>query len=107
MPAKQTRPAHLPSASKDLGNQSAYSYFSTYKSLSLKKSINELRCIHDRKLTLIEMEGMLKDRSKPCDIRCDESIAQYLHRGIQALVTERNNLREDRNGLLKAGGHAL
>ncbi|MFK3943953.1 hypothetical protein ACI2KC_20080 [Pseudomonas monteilii] len=59
------------------------------------------------RLTLVELEGMLKGRAMPGDLRCGESIAQYLHREIQALATERNNLREDRDGLLAAGGHAL
>lgn len=59
------------------------------------------------RLTLAELEGMLKGRAMPGDLRCGESIAQYLHREIQALATERNNFREDRDGLLAAGGHAL
>ncbi|WP_434771831.1 hypothetical protein [Pseudomonas entomophila] len=56
-------------------------------------------------LTLIELEGMLKGRAIPGNLRCGESIVQYLHREIQALATERNNLREDRDGLLEAGAH--
>lgn len=58
-------------------------------------------------LTLVELEGMLKGRAMPGDIRGGESIAQYLHREIQVLATERNNLREDRDGLLEAGAHLL
>jgi|GEM_PF-806072 len=57
--------------------------------------------------TLVELEGMLKGRAIPGDLRCGESLAQYLHREIQVLATERNNLREDRDGLLAAGAHAL
>lgn len=57
--------------------------------------------------TLVELEGMLKGRAMPGDLRCGESIVQYLHRQIQALATERNNLREDRDGLLEAGAHLL
>lgn len=59
------------------------------------------------KLTLIELEGMLKGRCMPGDLLCGESIAQYLYRQIQGLATERNNLREDRDGLLEAGAHLL
>jgi hypothetical protein len=59
------------------------------------------------RLTLVELEGMLKGRAMPGDLHCGESIAQYLHREIQALATERNNLREDRDGLLEAGAHTL
>ncbi|WP_438284233.1 hypothetical protein [Pseudomonas alabamensis] len=55
--------------------------------------------------TLGELEGMLKGRAFPGDLRYGETIAQYLHREIQVLATERNNLREDRDGLLEAGAH--
>ncbi|WP_434771222.1 hypothetical protein [Pseudomonas entomophila] len=58
-------------------------------------------------LTLVELEGMLKGHAIPGDLRCGESIAQYLYRKIQALAIERNNLREDRDGLLEAGAHCL
>ncbi|MBA1192807.1 hypothetical protein G7007_08035 [Pseudomonas entomophila] len=57
------------------------------------------------RFTLVELEGMLRGRAMPSDMRCGESIAQYLHREIQFLATERNNLREDRDGLLEAGAH--
>lgn len=57
--------------------------------------------------TLHELEAALKGRAIPGDLRCGESIAQYLHREIQRLVTERDNLREDRDSLLEAGGHLL
>ncbi|AMA46283.1 hypothetical protein [Pseudomonas alabamensis] len=55
--------------------------------------------------TLVELEGMLKGRAIPGDLRCGESIVHYLHRQIQGLATERDNLREDRDGLLEAGAH--
>ncbi|WP_144938474.1 hypothetical protein [Pseudomonas alabamensis] len=57
--------------------------------------------------TLVELEGMLKGRVKPSDLRGGETIAQYLHRGIQRLVTERDDVRRDRDGLLERGAHAL
>ena len=57
--------------------------------------------------TLIELEAALKGRAIPGDLRCGESIAQYLHREIQSLAKERDNLREDRDGLLEAGAHLL
>ncbi|KPM66720.1 hypothetical protein HB13667_08060 [Pseudomonas putida] len=56
---------------------------------------------------LHELEAALKGRAIPGDLRCGESIAQYLHREIQRLATERDNLREDRDSLLEAGGHLL
>ncbi|NIF28393.1 hypothetical protein F3J44_18660 [Pantoea sp. Tr-811] len=57
--------------------------------------------------TLNELEAALKGRAMPGDLRAGESIAQYLHREIQRLATERNNLREDRDGLLESGAHLL
>ncbi|POF89683.1 hypothetical protein [Pseudomonas putida] len=57
--------------------------------------------------TLIELEAALKGRAIPGDLRCGESIAQYLHREIQSLAKERDNLREDRDGLLESGAHLL
>lgn len=57
--------------------------------------------------TLHELEAALKGRAIPGDLRCGESIAQYLHREIQRLAKERDNLRDDRDGLLDAGGHLL
>ncbi len=57
--------------------------------------------------TLDELEGMLKGRAIPGDLHYSESIGQYLHRQIQALASERNNLREDRDNLLEAGAHLL
>ncbi|MBA6091194.1 hypothetical protein H4C81_20230 [Pseudomonas monteilii] len=57
--------------------------------------------------TLYELEAALKGRAIPGDLRCGESIAQYLHREIQRLANERNQLREDRDGLLESGGHLL
>ena len=59
------------------------------------------------KFTLYELEAALKGRAMPGDLRCGESIAQYLHREIQRLATERDKLREDRDGLLESGGHLL
>lgn len=56
--------------------------------------------------TLHELEAVLKG-AKPSDLRGGETIAQYLHRGIQRLATERDNLREDRDGMLNAGAHLL
>lgn len=53
-----------------------------------------------------ELEAALKG-VKPSDLRGSETIAQYLHRGIQRLATERDNLREDRDGMLNAGAHLL
>lgn len=58
------------------------------------------------KFTLHELEAMLKG-VKPGDLRPGETTAQYLHRGIQRLATERDSLREDRDSLLEAGGHLL
>ena len=57
--------------------------------------------------TLYELEAALEGRAIPGDLRCGESIAQYLHREIQRLATERDNLRKDRDGLLEAGAHLL
>lgn len=53
---------------------------------------------------LHEIEAVLKG-IKPADLRLGETTAQYLHCGIQRLATERDNLREDRDGLLNAGAH--
>ena len=53
-----------------------------------------------------ELEAVLKG-VKPSDLRGGETIAQYLHREIQRLAKERDNLREDRDGLLEAGAHLL
>ncbi|MDF2491154.1 MAG: hypothetical protein K0S77_3776 [Pseudomonas sp.] len=55
-------------------------------------------------LTIHELEAVLKG-VKPGDLHGGETIAQYLHRGIQRLAADRNNLREDRDGLLKHGAH--
>lgn len=57
-------------------------------------------------LTLHELEAVLKG-VKPADLRGGETIAQCLHRGIQRLATERDNLRQDRDCLLEAGAHLL
>ncbi|MDN5519156.1 hypothetical protein [Pseudomonas sp.] len=57
--------------------------------------------------TLHELEAALKGRAIPGDLRCGESIAQYLHREIQRLAAERDNLRQDRDGLLEDGAHLL
>ncbi|NQD74568.1 hypothetical protein [Pseudomonas sp. CM27] len=57
--------------------------------------------------TLNELEAALKGHAIPGDLHCGESIAQYLHREIQRLAKERDNLREDRDGLLEAGAHLL
>lgn len=57
--------------------------------------------------TLYELEAALKGRAMPGDLRCGESIVQYLHREIQRLAKERDNLREDRDGLLESGAHLL
>lgn len=57
--------------------------------------------------TLHELEAALKGRAIPGDLRCGESISQYLDREIQRLAKERDNLRDDRDGLLDAGGHFL
>lgn len=53
-----------------------------------------------------ELEAILKG-VKPSELRGGETIAQYLHRGIQRLAKERDNLRQDRDGLLESGGHLL
>lgn len=53
-----------------------------------------------------ELEAILKG-VKPSDLRCGETIAQYLHREIQRLAKEHDSLREDRDGLLEAGAHLL
>ncbi|MGR3991612.1 hypothetical protein [Pseudomonas sp. 1121_17] len=58
-------------------------------------------------LTLNELEAAIKGRAIPGDLRCGESIAQYLYREIQRLAKERDNLREDRDGLLESGAHLL
>lgn len=57
--------------------------------------------------TIHELEAALQGRAKPGDLRCGESIAQYLHREIQSLAKERDNLREDRDAMLEAGAHLL
>ncbi|WPE28647.1 hypothetical protein PshuTeo1_44040 [Pseudomonas hunanensis] len=57
--------------------------------------------------TLYELEAARKGRAIPGDLRCGESIAQYLHREIQLLAKERDNLREDRDAMLEAGAHLL
>ncbi|MDO7911389.1 hypothetical protein Q6A49_12680 [Pseudomonas sp. 22-AL-CL-001] len=56
--------------------------------------------------TLHELDAVLKG-VKPSDLRGGETIAQYLHRGIQRLATERDDVRKDRDGLLERGAHAL
>lgn len=56
--------------------------------------------------TVNELEAVMKG-VKPSDLRGGETIAQYLHREIQRLAKERDNLREDRDGLLEAGAHLL
>lgn len=53
-----------------------------------------------------ELEAILKG-VKPSDLRGGETTAQYLHREIKRLAKERDNLREDRDGLLENGGHLL
>ncbi|WP_028634919.1 hypothetical protein [Pseudomonas parafulva] len=58
------------------------------------------------RFTLHELEAVLKG-AKPCDLRPRETTAQYLYRGIQRLVKERDRLREDRDGLLENGAHLL
>lgn len=58
------------------------------------------------KFTLHELDAVLKG-VKPSDLRGGETIAQYLHRGIQRLTTERDDVRKDRDGLLERGAHAL
>ncbi|CAI3803954.1 hypothetical protein GLGCALEP_03496 [Pseudomonas sp. MM221] len=55
---------------------------------------------------LHEIEAVLKG-FKPVDLHPGETIAQYLHRGIQRLATERDKLRRDRDGLLESGAHLL
>jgi len=55
-------------------------------------------------LTIHELEAVLKG-VKPGDLRGGETIAQYLHRGIQRLATERDDVRKDRDGLLERGAH--
>jgi len=55
-------------------------------------------------LTIHELEAVLKG-VKPGDLRPGESIADYLHRGIQRLATERDNVLKDRDGLLERGAH--
>ncbi|MFA7892941.1 hypothetical protein [Pseudomonas putida] len=56
--------------------------------------------------TLHELEAVLKG-AKPSDLRGGETIAQYLHREIQRLAKDCDNLREDRDGMLNAGAHLL
>lgn len=58
------------------------------------------------KFSVNELEAILKG-VKPSDLRGGETIAQYLHREIQRLAKERDNLREDRDRLLEAGAHLL
>ncbi|WP_060495164.1 hypothetical protein [Pseudomonas sp. GTC 16482] len=60
-----------------------------------------------KQFTLYELEAALKGRAIPGNLRCGESVAQYLYREIQRLATERDNLRTDRDGLLEAGAHLL
>lgn len=57
-------------------------------------------------LNLHELEAVLKG-VKPADLRSGETIAQYLHRGIQRLATELTKVRQDRDGLLETGAHLL
>lgn len=59
------------------------------------------------KFTVYELEAMLKGRAVPGNKLVNETTAQYLHREIQRLAKERDNLREDRDGLLEAGAHLL
>ncbi|WP_411382862.1 hypothetical protein ACK3BK_16040 [Pseudomonas sp. L7] len=56
--------------------------------------------------TIHQLEAVLQG-VKPSDMRAGESIAQYLHRGIQRIAKERDGLLEDRDGLLEQGGHLL
>jgi hypothetical protein len=55
-------------------------------------------------LTIHELEAVLKG-VKPSDLHPGESTADYLHRGIQRLATERDDVRKDRDGLLERGAH--
>jgi hypothetical protein len=55
-------------------------------------------------LTIYELEAVLKG-VKPGDLHGDETVAQYLHRGIQRLATERDDVLKDRDGLLERGAH--
>ena len=57
--------------------------------------------------TIHELEAALQGRAKPGDMRGGETTAQYVYREIQRLATERDNLRQDRGGLLEAGAHLL
>lgn len=57
--------------------------------------------------TVHELEAMLKGRAIPGNKRVNETIAQYLHREVQALAIELDNLRQDRDGLLESGAHLL
>lgn len=57
--------------------------------------------------TVHELEEMFKGRAIPGNKRVNETIAQYLHREIQALAIERDNLRQDRDSLLESGAHLL
>ncbi|WP_438282583.1 hypothetical protein [Pseudomonas alabamensis] len=54
--------------------------------------------------TIHELEAVLKG-VKPGDLRGGETIAQYLHRSIQRLATERDDVLKDRDGLLERGAH--
>lgn len=56
--------------------------------------------------TLHQLEGVLRG-VKPGDLLPGETIAQYLHRGIQRLATELDKVRQDRDGLLESGAHLL
>ena len=57
-------------------------------------------------LTVHEWEAVLRG-TPAADMRPGETIARYIHRKVEALVSERDNLREDRDGLLEAGAHLL
>ncbi len=57
-------------------------------------------------LTVHEWEAVLRG-TPAADMRPGETIARYIHRKVEALARERDNLREDRDGLLEAGAHLL
>jgi hypothetical protein len=57
-------------------------------------------------LTVHEWEAVLRG-TPAADMRPGETIARYIHRKIEALTKERDELREDRDGMLEAGAHLL
>ncbi|MNC33345.1 hypothetical protein D3C75_817340 [compost metagenome] len=52
-------------------------------------------------LTVHEWEAVLRGACTPSDMLRNETTARYVHRKFEALIKERDQLQEDKNGLLE------